>query len=90
MSERITLTQLVEITGSDRTLLVELIDIGWVTPSSAAGDYVFAERDVYRLRKVLRLMQDFELTPVGGSIIVDLLERIEELEREVAGLRKLL
>lgn len=90
MSERITLTQLVEISGSDKALLVELVELGWVHPARQDAEYLFAERDVYRVRKALRLMQDFELTPVGGSIIVDLLERIEELEREVAGLRKLL
>jgi chaperone modulatory protein CbpM len=45
---------------------------------------------VYRLRKLQRICDDFELPSVGGVIIVDLLERIDQLERKVSSLEKLL
>ena len=63
--------------------------MGWLDPvRTVRHELLFRDRDVYRVRKFLRLCTDFELTPVGGSIIVDLLERIESLERELAGLRE--
>ena len=41
---------------------------------------MFRQIDVYKTRKVDRLCEDFELPSLAGAIIVDLLERIEELE----------
>jgi chaperone modulatory protein CbpM len=37
----------------------------------------------------MRLVRDLEVSVYGGSIIVDLMERIEELETEVEELRRL-
>ena len=48
---------------------------------------LFSEGDVYRVRKLERICADFELPVVGGTIIVDLLERIDQLEREVQSLQ---
>ena len=42
--------------------------------------------DVFRVRKYRRLCSDFELSPVAGIIIVDLLERIAQLEERLARL----
>ena len=41
---------------------------------------MFRQEDVYRIRKLERLCSDFELHPLGGSIVMDLLDRIAELE----------
>ena len=48
---------------------------------------MFRDADIYRVRKLERICCDFELPVVGGTIIVDLLERIDVLERTVRGLR---
>ena len=48
---------------------------------------LFSGRDVYRVRKLERICCDFGLPVVGGTIIVDLLERIEELEQQVRSLQ---
>lgn len=42
---------------------------------------------MYRVRKLERICCDFGLPVVGGTIIVDLLERIEELEQQVRSLQ---
>ena len=88
-SEKITIEQFVEYTGATTVVVHELVEMGWLDPvRTVRQELLFRDRDVYRVRKFLRLCTDFELTPVGGSIIVDLLERIESLERELAGLRE--
>ena len=45
--------------------------------------------DIYRVRKLERICCDFELPVLGGTIIVDLLERVDQLERRVRDLRGL-
>ncbi|HKK32635.1 MAG TPA: chaperone modulator CbpM [Desulfomicrobiaceae bacterium] len=88
-SEKITIEQFVESTGASSVVVLELVEMGWLDPErTGRKELLFRDRDVDRVRKFLRLCADFELTPVGGSIIVDLLERVEQLERELKRARK--
>ena len=74
--------EFVEITGVAPDRLQELLALGWIeTRTSATRIRMFRDADIYRVRC------DFELPVVGGTIIVDLLERIDVLERTVRGLR---
>ena len=64
--------EFVEITGVAPDRLQELLALGWIeTRTSATRIRMFRDADIYR----------------GGTIIVDLLERIDVLERTVRGLR---
>jgi hypothetical protein len=90
-SRRIVWIQLVEVTGIHPMRLGELIEIGWIDPAFTAGEeYLFSESDVYRIKRLVRICRDFELSTLAGTIIVDLVDRIEQLEREVKELRRLL
>jgi hypothetical protein len=90
-SKKIVWIQLVEVTGIHPIRLGELIEMGWIDPARTAGDeYLFSEGDVYRIKRLVRICRDFELSTLAGSIIVDLVDRIEHLEREVKELRRLL
>ncbi|MEW5773500.1 MAG: chaperone modulator CbpM [Thermodesulfobacteriota bacterium] len=83
--------EFLELTTVHPSRLGELIDLGWIEPQRTGQEaYLFRVRDVYRLRKLMRLMEDLELGLVGGTIVVDLLERIEYLESKVAKLERLL
>ncbi len=44
--------------------------------------------DLRRLQKVLRLKNNVGVNTVGASIIVDLLDKIEQLQDEIESLRK--
>jgi len=57
---------------------------------TGAEEYLFRSRDVYRIQKLMRLCRDLEIPFGAGSIIVDLLERVERLEREISELKQLL
>lgn len=90
-SRLVSWTAFIELTAVHPSRLTELIDIGWVEPlETPSRGTLFRSRDVYRVRKLQRLCADLEISIVGGSIIVDLLARIEELERKVKDLESLL
>lgn len=84
--------EIMELTGVHPSSLGELIELGWIEPMRTGGEgggYLFRRRDVYRVRKFSRLCADFNLPSIGGTIIVDLLERIDHLERKVRELERI-
>ena len=88
-SEMISWVEFVDMTGVHPTRLGDLIQLGWLEPTLTSGEkYLFRVRDVYRVRKLERLCNDFELSNLGGSIVVDLLSRIEALEQKVRELER--
>lgn len=76
-------TDFMEITGIAPERLQEILALGWIEATSDA----FHDNDIYRVKKLERICCDFELPVLGGTIIVDLLERIDELERTVKSLQ---
>lgn len=90
-SELIAWAQLVELTCVEPATMAELMEMGWIDPvRTSAENYLFRSRDVYRIQKLMRLCRDLEISFGAGSIIIDLLERVERLEQEVSELKRLL
>ena len=80
--------EFVQVTGIDPERLHELLALGWLeTRGAAERQHLFRDADIYRVRKLERICCDFELPVLGGTIIVDLLERIDALERAVRSLK---
>lgn len=80
-SGRIGTREFLDLTGLSEEVLTELIRMEWILPArTVQEEYLFMSADVLRVCKFQRLCTDFELSPVAGTIIVDLLERIEKLE----------
>ena len=79
--------EFMELTGVHPSRVGELIEMGWIETRQAGGsgdaNYLFREIDIYRVRKLERICADFELSVLGGAIIVDLLDRIDALENKV-------
>ncbi len=83
-------SQFVERTGVSPERLAELVEMGWVqTVQTSSENYHFPEKETLRVQKLERICRDFELPTIGGTIIVDLLERIELMEKEIDQLRRL-
>lgn len=83
--------ELVELTSIAPGEVAELVELGWINPTrTSAEEYLFRLRDVYRIHKLMRLVKDLDVSFNSGSIIVDLLERVEELETEVEELKRLI
>ena len=85
LSDQIVYAQFLKYTGVEKEVLEELMDLGWIVPARTnADELLFRAGDVVRVQKVVRLFSDLELSLSGASIIVDLLDKIESLERELA------
>jgi hypothetical protein len=83
-SSRVCWEEFVQATRIQPQLLQEFVEIDWVcVERSAQNEVLFQTRDIPRIRKAARLYRDFDLTAVGVTIIVDLLQRVEFLEKEL-------
>ena len=71
--------QLAEAVGLSQLDLDRLVRVGLVE-SAAQGILEFTADTPARLRRMLRLRRDLGVNFTGAAIIVDLLERIEQLE----------
>jgi chaperone modulatory protein CbpM len=71
--------QLAEAVGLSSRDLDRLVREGFVEPV-APGTLEFTADAAARLRRMLRLRRDLGVNFTGAAIIVDLLERIEQLE----------
>ena len=67
--------------------LARLISLGLVEPAASAPAE-FTAVAVLRLRRMLRLHADLGVNWVGASIVLDLLERLEHFESELARHRR--
>jgi hypothetical protein len=84
---RISGEALCEATGVSRPLLTRMVRLAVLEPVSPGADEYPADA-VRRLRRLLRLRRDLGVNFVGAAILVDLLERMEALERELDRLRR--
>jgi MerR family transcriptional regulator/heat shock protein HspR len=63
---------------------------GLVQPSRSRGNIrLYSQRDIARLRLIQRLMGDLGVNLAGVEVIINMTERIQELESEVARLRQI-
>ncbi len=90
-SELVGFAQLLELVGLEAGQVQEIIGLGWVEPSrTGADEFLFQRNDVYRLIKLTRICRDLEISYLGGSIIVDLVDQVERLEARIRELEQLL
>jgi MerR family transcriptional regulator/heat shock protein HspR len=62
--------------------------LGLIEPARSGGNIrLFSERDVVRLRSIVRLTDELGLNLAGVEVLLGLHQRIAELEREVEGLK---
>lgn len=82
--------QLVEMTSITPAGMAEIMELGWIDPvRTGSEEYLFRYRDVFRIKRMLRIMHDLDMNCSAASIVVDLIERIETLEKELEELKQL-
>ena len=86
-SPYVSLGSFLEMTGIAPERLDDLLQLDWLEHVRTGESVLFSDGDVYRVRKLERICCDFELPVVGGTIIVDLLDRIDRLEQQVRSLQ---
>ena len=85
---RFSLAELAEVAGVPEAELRELADYGAITPvDPGASQWVFTATCLTTVRTASRLRASFELEPHGLALVLSLLERIRDLEGQLAALR---
>jgi len=73
------LETVVEITGLDKVAIVRTIEQGYVDVEQAGEDtWLFLDEDLARLRRLRRLMLDFDIGLDAAGLILELRRRAEE------------
>ena len=84
----VSLHELVEFSGLRETELLELVHSGALpVRDEPGGGMAFSARVVTMARTACRLRDDFELDTRGLAVALRLLERVRDLEGEIARLR---
>jgi chaperone modulatory protein CbpM len=78
----LTLDELSGVCAVARERIMELLELGVFDARTAAGDRVSGEA-LRRARLALRLQRDLELNAAGAALVVELLDRIDELEAQL-------
>ena len=76
----LSLSQLSACARVHETIIVELIESDILCPQNDESEnWLFMAEDLSRLTRANRLMQEFELTPVGLALVFDLLDELRAL-----------
>jgi chaperone modulatory protein CbpM len=86
MDEAITCEACADSLGARRSLVVRLARLGLIeTLENQTGETtLLPRRAIMQVRRMQRLRRDLGVNFAGASIILELVERIEQLRREVA------
>jgi MerR HTH family regulatory protein len=89
LDEPLTFEVLAETVGARRSLLMRLAERGLIdTVESGADEPRVPRRVVIQLRRMQRLRRDLGVNYAGAAVILDLVERIEQLNRELAEMQR--
>ena len=84
--ELLTLDELARLAGVHPDIVECLLEWGLVEPVESEPKLLFQESAVPTIRRIMRIRNDLGLNWAGIGVILDLLERIDNLERENARL----
>ena len=84
----LTVDELTRLARLHPEMLDCLMDWGLVDPVESEQELLFEETVVPRIWRIMRLRRDLGINWAGIGVILDLLDKIDHLEREIAWLRK--
>jgi len=89
LDEPLTFDVVAETVGARRSLIARLVQQGLIeTLDSGTEEPMVPRRAVVQLRRMQRLRRDLGVNFAGASIILDLVGRIEQLNRELAEMHR--
>ncbi len=77
------LAEVARLAGLHPDIARSYLLLGLIEPIREEPEPLFSEEALYRLGRVLRLRRDLGVNLASAGIILDLLDRIEALEREM-------
>jgi len=89
LDELLTVDAVAETVGARRSLVVRLAQQGLIeTVESGADELLLPRYVVIQLRRMQRLRRDLGVNFAGAAVILDLVGRIEQLNRELAEMHR--
>ena len=89
LDEPLTFEVLAETVGAKRSLVMRLAERGLIdTVDTEANETLVPRRVVIQLRRMQRLRRDLGVNYAGAAVILDLVQRIEQLNRELAEMQR--
>ena len=91
LDEPLTCDAVAKTVGARRSLVVRLAQQGLIETVDGAGgtdELLVPRRVVVRLRRMQRLRRDLGVNFAGAAVIIDLVGRIEQLNRELAEMHR--
>lgn len=73
--------------GVDASLVQKLVDLGLIYYQGRIDDPLIFRREVIRIQKMVRLKRDLSLNWSGAGLVVELLEEMEMLQKEITRLK---
>ncbi len=87
-SDEVTLDYLSARAGVHPAVVERFVECGLLKPIAASGTlFLFDSSKIRRLRSIQRLRNDLGINLQGIAVVLDLIERLQVLERENASLR---
>jgi hypothetical protein len=88
LDEPVTCEFVAESLGTRRSLIIRLAERGLIdTVNTEEGEPLLRRRVVIQLRRMQRLRRDLGVNFAGAAVILDLVNRIEQLNRELAAMQ---
>lgn|SRR5581483_6550068 len=84
----VSLREVARLADMHPVLVERLMTLGLVDPVATTPEPLFDVATVLRLHRIVRLRRDLGVNWVGIGVVLDLLAKIEELEQEIARLRR--
>ena len=87
-SNEVTLDNLAALAGIHPALVERFVEYGLIDPIATHGSlFLFDSSKSLRLRSIMRLRNDLGINLQGVAVVLDLIQRLSDLERDNASLR---
>ncbi len=88
----LTIKQVADLTGVQEDLIEKFISLGLIDPlgKNQNGEWVFSKDVIPLIYKIMRLHNDLEINFAGIGVVLELLERIEALEKRIKELEAII
>jgi MerR family transcriptional regulator, heat shock protein HspR len=86
-SEKLSVEELAVRTTLHPAVIRQYIEIGLIRTAEHQGGTYFHPAEILRVRLIRRLRESLGINLAGVSVVLDLLERMEALRREIESLR---
>ena len=82
---RFSLREICELCNVNAEVISEMVEEGLLNPSGAAcRNWRFGHIEVRRVQVSIRLRRDLRINTPGAALVLDLLEEVEDLRRQLA------